>query len=252
MGSLAVVGGALSGGETDAVKPDRPESPTWTAARRILRCPMAAKWAYPDFGPFSPVGGTFLAWSCIPSGGPGAWFLGESSPWFWSGSYGPNGRARSAESRPMYADPKTEASWKTLWQTTLVKNASSVPVFLDSMMPTACMAYEAAPPPECDAIPTRMAPTVGGSQVFEATCINRHEGGTNSLFMDWSVRKVGIKENWALKWSPDYNTAGRWTKQGGRGSRTGPNGCGGLRITDLGVATRYVIPAKAGIQDAWK
>jgi len=45
--------------------------------------------------------------------------------------------------------------------------------------------------------------------------MDRHRGGINSLFMDWSVREVGVKELWTLKWNPAYNTAGLWTKQGG-------------------------------------
>ncbi len=47
------------------------------------------------------------------------------------------------------------------------------------------------------------------------TCINRHNGHINVLFMDWSVRKVGLKELWTLKWDSDWDTAGRWTKAGG-------------------------------------
>ena len=35
------------------------------------------------------------------------------------------------------------------------------------------------------------------------------------LFMDWSVRKVGLKELWTLKWSRDFDTAGPWTLAGG-------------------------------------
>jgi hypothetical protein len=35
------------------------------------------------------------------------------------------------------------------------------------------------------------------------------------LFLDWSVRKVGLKELWTLRWSPGFNTAGPWTKAGG-------------------------------------
>ena len=47
-------------------------------------------------------------------------------------------------------------------------------------------------------------------------CINRHETGfTNVLFLDFSVRKVGLKELWTLKWLPDYDTAGPWTRRGG-------------------------------------
>jgi hypothetical protein len=45
--------------------------------------------------------------------------------------------------------------------------------------------------------------------------MDRHHGGINGLFMDWSVRKVGLKELWTLKWCPDFDTAGRWTKAGG-------------------------------------
>jgi len=45
--------------------------------------------------------------------------------------------------------------------------------------------------------------------------INRHEGHVNGLFLDWSVRKIGLKELWTLKWHADFNTAGRWTKAGG-------------------------------------
>jgi hypothetical protein len=30
-----------------------------------------------------------------------------------------------------------------------------------------------------------------------------------------SVRPVGLKELWTLRWSPDFDTAGRWTLAGG-------------------------------------
>jgi hypothetical protein len=33
--------------------------------------------------------------------------------------------------------------------------------------------------------------------------------------MDWSARKVGLKELWTLKWHRQFNTANRWTKAGG-------------------------------------
>ena len=45
--------------------------------------------------------------------------------------------------------------------------------------------------------------------------INRHNGHVNVLFLDWSVRKVGLKDLWTLKWHSEWDTAGPWTKAGG-------------------------------------
>jgi prepilin-type N-terminal cleavage/methylation domain-containing protein/prepilin-type processing-associated H-X9-DG protein len=45
--------------------------------------------------------------------------------------------------------------------------------------------------------------------------INRHNGYINGLFLDWSVRKVGLKELWTLQWSASFDTAGPWTRAGG-------------------------------------
>jgi prepilin-type processing-associated H-X9-DG protein len=47
------------------------------------------------------------------------------------------------------------------------------------------------------------------------TCMDRHNGGINSLFLDGSARKVGLKELWTLKWSRDFSIAGSWTQAGG-------------------------------------
>jgi len=39
-------------------------------------------------------------------------------------------------------------------------------------------------------------------------CINRHQGGVNMLFLDWSARKVDLKELWTLQWSAHFDTKG--------------------------------------------
>jgi len=67
--------------------------------------------------------------------------------------------------------------------------------------------HETAPPKDDDTLPLQgtMAPF----------CLNRHNGHVNCLFLDWSVRKVGIKELWTLKWHENFNTTGPWTKAGG-------------------------------------
>jgi prepilin-type processing-associated H-X9-DG protein len=46
-------------------------------------------------------------------------------------------------------------------------------------------------------------------------CIDRHDGFINMAFLDWSVRKVGLKELWILKWHRTFDTAGPWTMHGG-------------------------------------
>jgi prepilin-type N-terminal cleavage/methylation domain-containing protein len=46
-------------------------------------------------------------------------------------------------------------------------------------------------------------------------CIDRHDAAINCLFMDWAVRKVGLKELWTLQWRVGDITYGRWTKAGG-------------------------------------
>ena len=35
------------------------------------------------------------------------------------------------------------------------------------------------------------------------------------LFCDWSVRTVGLKELWTLKWHKTFNVNGPYTKAGG-------------------------------------
>jgi prepilin-type processing-associated H-X9-DG protein len=96
------------------------------------------------------------------------------------------------------------------WSTTDVKDAASAPVLLDSCWPWGGWWVEPSlPPPEFDAVPTITHP--GPWNPF---CINRHDGYVNSLFLDWSVRKVGLKELWTLKWHKQYNTRGPWTKAG--------------------------------------
>jgi len=54
-------------------------------------------------------------------------------------------------------------------------------------------------------------PSGSAGEIF----INRHNGGFNGLFIDLSVRKIGLKELWTLKWHKQFNTTGPWTKAGG-------------------------------------
>jgi len=187
-------------GSIDPAAKGTPESASWTGVKDILCCPMAARPGYPNLGPGNLKGGTFLAWSMSDPQ--------ETPWWYWYSSYATNDQAHSyRKDNPSLSDAWI---WWCMWMTTGVKNAAAVPVFLDSMAPVVTWRDGKFPPPEYDAIPTRLI-----KSGRDSACINRHDGGINSLFLDWSVRKVGLKELWTLKWHTQYNTRGPWTKAGG-------------------------------------
>jgi prepilin-type N-terminal cleavage/methylation domain-containing protein len=78
-----------------------------------------------------------------------------------------------------------------------LRGRAKVPVFLDSTTPGVNF-WEG------------ISPSLG-----DGVKINRHSGKINGLFLEWSVRSIGLKELWTLKWNKQYDTAGRWTKAGG-------------------------------------
>ena len=85
-----------------------------------------------------------------------------------------------------------------------LRGRAKIPALLDC-------AYPWAQPEERDR-PPRIEGIGSGISRF---CIDRHDGHINGLFLDWSVRKIGLKELWTLKWSMQFNTANEWTKAGG-------------------------------------
>lgn len=62
-------------------------------------------------------------------------------------------------------------------------------------------------------------PTCEGELTFrddiKRMCIDRHHGRVNSVFLDGSVRKIGLKELWTLSWSPWFDSRNAWTRAGG-------------------------------------
>ena len=167
---------------------------SYDSTKGIRCCPMATKPASPN-GRSNPTGGTFLAW--------GRFWSEDRRPWDSYGSYGINHWVHGWS----YRDVRDRRHWTIPH----VKGASNIPVHLDSCWPWGGVYDNLQPPPERDAVPTA---TVSQPYLGDF-CFNRHNGGINSLFMDWSVRKVGLKELWTLKWHHEYNTAGPWTKAGG-------------------------------------
>jgi prepilin-type N-terminal cleavage/methylation domain-containing protein/prepilin-type processing-associated H-X9-DG protein len=91
---------------------------------------------------------------------------------------------------------------------------SAMPFLLDCIGALYWVGPTSAPPPACDG---DVAPGADfrSDPCMKWFCINRHDGATNCLFLDWSVRRVGLKELWTLKWHGGWNTCGPWTKAGG-------------------------------------
>ena len=126
------------------------------------------------------------------------------------GDYGSYGINAQVFNRPLPNDNDPDDN---LWRRPDAKGAGRVPVFLDSLWTTG-YTTPFDEPPEYDGAP--WAPSTGGGTggnmgIF---CINRHSQFINVLFMDWSVRKVGLKQLWLLKWGRHFDTNGPWTPGG--------------------------------------
>jgi prepilin-type processing-associated H-X9-DG protein len=85
-------------------------------------------------------------------------------------------------------------------------------VLLDSLEPDKFPSTDDVPPDEEGELRPR---DMRRRFAMSSFCLNRHDGYVNGLFLDWSVRKIGLKELWTLKWHKNFDTRGRWTKAGG-------------------------------------
>ena len=165
-------------------------------------CPAATKKTSP-----TGAGGQFQSWYC------------PNHP-YRAGSYGLNGYS------PAYSEPftfkdhgeETHSNEKG-WPNTYQKNLSNIPVMLDCALWAGFPNPTDAPPLIEDQAATE--PYLG-SNGMTPFVINRHKGYVNTLFMDWSVKKVGLKKLWKLKWHPNYDTRGPWTQAGNVQSQNWP------------------------------
>jgi prepilin-type processing-associated H-X9-DG protein len=88
--------------------------------------------------------------------------------------------------------------------TLATKKTSRIPVLLDAPGPLGHPIWE-------------MMPSGDGFDLSPGMpfCMKRHGTYVNGLFLDWSARRIDLKELWVLPWYPSFDTAGRWTKAGG-------------------------------------
>ncbi len=106
------------------------------------------------------------------------------------------------------------------WKGNNHRGTNNIPLFLG------CSWYGAGPldidmPPEYEG---QTASTTGHwrGDNMRRVCLNRHNTATNIVFLDITVRKVGLKEMWTLKWHSNYMTNNVWTKAGGVRSEDWP------------------------------
>lgn len=123
-----------------------------------------------------------------------------------SGSYGINGHVLATENpRPRGT---RDSSTVDNWRTANVSGAASVPLFLDSLR------FDLWPWEDDQPAIDEFAGWTSDNSMARC-CLNRHDGFVGCVFLDFSVRKVGLKELWTLKWHRTFDTAGIWTKAGG-------------------------------------
>jgi prepilin-type N-terminal cleavage/methylation domain-containing protein len=104
--------------------------------------------------------------------------------------------------------PRISDSQKSIiWKTPNVKEAAYVPMFLDCSSTSYATVRRRDEPPafEWDVVYDE-GHALGEMKRF---CVNRHNAMINGAFLDFSVRTVGLKELWQLKWHRNWNSANR-------------------------------------------
>ena len=167
--------------------------------QKLRFCPMAMK-------PRSEGGrGITSAWGIFVGGWGGEGGDEEGSEGDEFGSYGINSWVcNPPEGQEPYGPPKK------YWRTADVKNAANVPLFLDAWW------FDGWPESTNEPLDFEDIYLSGNSmEAMGDFCVNRHGGFLDGLFLDFSIRKIGIKELWKLKWHRTFNTDDRWTIAGG-------------------------------------
>jgi prepilin-type N-terminal cleavage/methylation domain-containing protein/prepilin-type processing-associated H-X9-DG protein len=169
-------------------------------ADQIRFCPMATKTrdTLPDM--WVTTGDTTLAWGAMGSNSypvPAWGFPGMA------GSYGINGWTHNPPAvspingmtLPGNTDPRF---WRKLGT---AGSGMNVPVFADSI-------WDGSQPKHDDAKPPAAGTQIVGQDMTDF-CFPRHSGRKplNITFVDSSVRNVGLKELYRLKWNTAFDTA---------------------------------------------
>jgi prepilin-type N-terminal cleavage/methylation domain-containing protein len=163
--------------------------------RKIAFCPKAMRNRVEKLGGKAGsstwahlAGGTFYAWGQ------------DNGEAYSGGSYGVNSWCTNPPEQ-YTSDDTAGKFWRTM---NYAEKTSNIPLFLDAMWLDGWPEHYDNPPDFVDDLDSSMT----------RYCINRHDETVNGVFLNLSIRKIGLKELWKLKWHRTFITTGPWTIAG--------------------------------------
>jgi prepilin-type N-terminal cleavage/methylation domain-containing protein len=170
-------------------------------------CPTATKPIVDEHGVATPTLNIFNSWGIYRDNQTDT-FTGkvyDAGPNGINGSYSINGYVLTI---PTDATFVRDVPAQYGWRTPSVAGASRAPLFMDALR------FDLFPI-ETDGPAEYEYGSWEGESRMVRCCINRHAGFVGMAFLDFSARRVGLKELWTLKWHRQFNTSGPWTRAGG-------------------------------------
>lgn len=166
--------------------------PQWTCTAvdwDFLMCPATEKtWADGEFG--GPKNGWSFKWIHDMVGSSWYYYMDASY-----GSYGKNSWITESREADNYSPGETLET-SGVWRTTRVRNARRIPLFGDNSFPAQHIM-------EWYAIPEDRV-----RSVFDAEfrpCQDRHRLKVNWVFLDYTVKEVGLRQLWQLYWHKGWD-----------------------------------------------
>ena len=95
------------------------------------------------------------------------------------------------------------------WRQRDVKQAAEIPMFVDDRW-WDTRPHHTDQPPQYEGQHEDWT-----TNAMKMICLFRHNGFVNGAFMDFSTRRIGLKELWSLRWHREYQMRGPWTRAGG-------------------------------------
>jgi prepilin-type N-terminal cleavage/methylation domain-containing protein len=156
----------------------------WTTKSEILKCPVAQQplWRNNNRRLGAEVYGGLFATYEHATGERSSYGINN---WV----YNPPASVTVIQGRP------TKYNWRRIPSE---ESTSTIPLFLDSM-------WRGGGPTHTARAPDFNGQWAGADAEMHHFAFDRHGGGINGVFMDFSARKIGVKQLWKLKWHREYN-----------------------------------------------